>query len=208
MTRAVAGWRGGLVGLLCFAAAACDETEAVVTGTDQYEANDILFCLKRHGVDAARIADEDGGISIVVPKEQYLKAFQVMKVNNLPRRDQDSLMSVFPDEGMFKSPTFERVRMRFGLETEMANSLELINGVREARVHIVVPRERDRRNQKTSDPSASVIIIHDETLDPGQATEGIQTFVANANEGMPTERVSVSFFLQSMNDLIDCKGAP
>ncbi len=189
-----------------FLSACSDPGEDIISGTDQYEANEVLFCLRRHGIDSWKSKADDGSISVFVSKDDYLKAFQVLKINNLPRENRNTLMTIFPDEGMFKSPTFERIRMRYGLETEMANSLELINGVREARVHIVIPAEKDRRNQVVSKPSASVIISHDETLDVDAVKKGIQAFVANASEGMPEENVSVSFFMQTIGDLIDCKG--
>ena len=55
------------------------------------------------------------------------------------RNDFQSLGEIFPGDGLIVSPYEQRVRTMHALNQEIARSLTTITGVRNARVHVVLP---------------------------------------------------------------------
>jgi flagellar M-ring protein FliF len=82
----------------------------------------------------------------------------------------------------------EVTRVR-ALEGELARTIQLIRGVKAARVHIVMPDEGSFRRAKQS-PSASVV-IRTEGPDDSSAAQAIRHLVASSLPGMSVDQVTV-----------------
>ena len=79
------------------------------------------------------------------------------------------------------------------LNREIARTISTISGVRNARVHIVLP-ELDLRGQPMNQPSASILIHHEPGLDTEPLTTRVRMLVTNAVQGMDFRNVAVAFF--------------
>ncbi len=152
------------------------------------------------GEDISRIgaALQDAGISYDVNAEGDAvfvnhsatgRARMLLAERGLPR-GAGSGYELFDQLGSLGLTSFmqEITRVR-ALEGEIARTIQLMSGVRAARVHIVMPEKGSfRRDQQP--PSASVVIRAD-SPDDVQTAEAIRHLVAAAVPGMTAEKVTV-----------------
>lgn len=176
----------------CFAFLTACQEEILYSQRTEDEANEMLFALRQVGIDASKETAKDGSITVMVEKDRFFEAVRVLQAAGLPKHKKLSTLDLFPADGMFSTPTQEGVRLKYALEQELAQSLLLINGVRDARVHLVLP-ERVSRTE-TKQPSASVILMHDDGLDEIGLVPRVQHFLENGVEGLSRDRISVVLF--------------
>jgi len=85
----------------------------------------------------------------------------------------------------------QRLNYQRALEEELANAIRTIEGVREARVHLVLPKPTVF-TEREKPPKASVLLtLKDKELKP-EEVNGIVHLVANSVEGLEPENVVVS----------------
>jgi flagellar M-ring protein FliF len=132
----------------------------------------------------------DGAGSITVAEDDYHKARMLLASEGLPKAAPGgyALLDNLP---MGVSRAVEGERMRQARETELARSIQEIDAVAEARVHLATPEAsafvRDR-----AAPSASVIV----KLQPGRALgepqiRAIVNLVASSVPGMQPDAVTI-----------------
>ncbi|WP_319773817.1 flagellar basal-body MS-ring/collar protein FliF [Breoghania sp.] len=152
------------------------------------------------GEDVSRIgaALQDAGIiydvnaegdAVFVNHSATGRARMLLAERGLPR-GAGSGYELFDQLGSLGLTSFmqEITRLR-ALEGEIARTIQLMAGVRAARVHIVMPEKGSfRRDQQP--PSASVVIRAD-SPDDIQTAEAIRHLVAAAVPGMTAEKVTV-----------------
>ena len=130
---------------------------------DEVQANVALATLQKNGVDAAknRVAQGSGSTYMIdVPKSQAPKAWQVLREHNLPRRRSDGLGEVFGKSTLVPTAAQQQALMRHALSGEITRTLESIDGVSEARVHVVLPRRDPLAppDREPPQPRASVLL--------------------------------------------------
>jgi len=98
---------------------------------------------------------------------------------------------VFDNASALGSTNFiQNVNLVRALEGELARTIRSIDGVRHARVHLVLPR-REAFSRETNEPSASVMVATGRnTLEASQVI-AIQNLIAAAVPKMSTQRVSI-----------------
>jgi flagellar M-ring protein FliF len=85
----------------------------------------------------------------------------------------------------------QRLNYQRALEEELANAIRTLEGVREARVHLVLPKPTVF-TEREKPPKASVLLtLKDRALQPEEVS-GIVHLVANSVEGLEQENVVVS----------------
>ena len=67
------------------------------------------------------------------------RAVELLKSQGYPRDKFAKIGEVFQKSGLVSSPTEERIRYMYALSQEIAETLTRIDGVMNARVHIVIP---------------------------------------------------------------------
>lgn len=130
------------------------------TGISQKEGNEMLALLRSEGVSADKQADKDGTVRLLVEESDIAEAVEVLKRKGYPRENFSTLKDVFPKDGLISSPIEERARLNYAKAQEISHTLSEIDGVLVARVHVVLPEERDGLGRKSSPASASVFIKH------------------------------------------------
>lgn len=179
-----------IFGLLAslFLLSAC-QTE-LYTNLTEKEANEMLAALMESGIDATKASVGDEVFTVSVANEYVRDALAVLNDQGLPESNRQSIGQVFAKSGIVSSPFEERVRYIYALGEEVAQTLQQIDGVLVARVHIVMP-EAPELGQEAKPSSAAVFIKQKAGYDLDFLVPQIRRLVANSIEGVKYEEVSV-----------------
>ncbi len=187
-------FRSGLVVLMVIALAACGRT-TLYANLDEEQANQVQGALLSAGIDAGKqAADNKKGWKIEVGKDDFPAAVQLLRLKGLPSAPFESMGMVFKKEGFVSSPLEERARYLYAIAQELEHTLEQIDGVIKARVHIALP-EPDPIGDKQKSASASVVIIENTGGTLRDRETDIKAIVTDAVEGLEdVNKVTVKFF--------------
>ncbi|HEY5347153.1 MAG TPA: flagellar basal-body MS-ring/collar protein FliF, partial [Rhizomicrobium sp.] len=132
-------------------------------------------------------AKEDGG-TILVPADQVTKLRMALAQDNLPAAGVG--YEIFDKSDSFGTTAFvQNINRLRALEGELARSIQTIDGVESARVHLVIP-EREIFSREAQSPSGSVVLKTRSVLQRGQV-QAIQHLVAAAVASMTPDRVAI-----------------
>lgn len=130
---------------------------------------------------------KDGG-TILVPADQVTKLRMALAQDNLPAAGVG--YEIFDKSDAFGTTAFvQNINHQRALEGELARSMQTIEGIQSARVHLVIP-ERQIFSRDDQQPSASVVLRTTGRLDRGQVL-AIQHLVAAAVAGLSPDRVAI-----------------
>lgn len=178
--------------LLALSLAGCARQELYGQLTER-QANEMVALLQGAGIEARKQVRETGVYALTTREESFSRAVDLLNANGLPRGNFDTIGQVFKKEGFVSSPVEERARLTYALSQELANTLQTIDGVVVARVHLAVP-EKDPLIDKPRPASASVFIKHRAGRDLGGQIGQMKALVVNGVEGLPYENVTVALF--------------
>lgn len=132
-------------------------------------------------------AKGDGG-TIMVPSDQVTKLRMELASQNLPAAGVG--YEIFDKTDAFGTTAFvQNINSLRALEGELARSIQTIEGIEAARVHLVIP-ERQIFSHDQQTPSASVVLRTAGSLSHEQV-QAIQHLVAAAAAGMSPDRVAI-----------------
>ena len=100
---------------------------------------------------------------------------------------------VFKKTGMVSSPSEERIRFMDAIAQDLSQTISMIDGVVDARVHVVLP-ENDPFAKNTLPSSAAVALRSRWDADLTEAIPQVKSLVKNAIEGLAYEKISVTVF--------------
>jgi len=130
---------------------------------------------------------KDGG-TILVPADQVTKLRMALAQENLPAAGVG--YEIFDKSDTFGSTAFvQSINRLRALEGELARSIQTIEGIESARVHLVVP-ERQIFSRDEQTPSASVVLKTRGQMEHGQV-QAIQHLVAAAVASLNPDRVAI-----------------
>ena len=159
------------------------------------QANEVLVALDEEGMAASKIRQDgtDAGWTVTVPRGEGGRAHRVLAARQLPRSRPQGLGEVFAQGGMVPTPVEERARWLHALSGELARSIEALDGVVEARVHLGLPADDPLRPGTRPAPRAAVLVkcrpaacASLRELEPG-----LRSLVAGTAEGLSAEAVTV-----------------
>lgn len=161
------------------------------------QANEILVTLQSNGLHAKKIQkgnDQNKTYAIVVSGSHAQKAWQILKDNDLPSRTEKGIDDIFGKNSLIPTATEEKALYLKALQGELAKTLRTIDGVINARVHVVLPEDTlIIEEQVPSKPKAAVFIKYalrkDASL-PFKEYE-IKSIIANSVKGLETKDVEV-----------------
>ena len=162
------------------------QMDVLYSGLDREDVTRIGAALNEAGIKFDVNAD---GTTVMVSYGQTAAARMLLAEKGLPQ-SANAGYELFDQMGSFGLTSFmqEVTRVR-ALEGEIARTIQSINGVKAARVHIVVADEGSfRRSQQP--PSASVVIRTEAASDTNMA-QSIRHLVAAAVPGMSPDEVTV-----------------
>ena len=176
--------------------------EVLYAGLDRQDVSGIGAALTEAGIPFDVSSD---GTTILVRYAQTAQARMLLAEKGLPHST-NSGYELYDKLGSLGLTSFMQdvTRVR-ALEGELARTIQTMNGVRAARVHIVMPDEGSFRRARQP-PSASVMIRTD-TVSDARMGQAIRHLVAASLPGMTVDQVTVlntdGTLLSSGGDLED-----
>jgi type III secretion protein J len=169
--------------------------EEILHGLDEAQANQVLVALS-DGAIRGRKAKEDGsegGWAVAVPSGEAGRARRILAERELPRARPPGFAEVFGKGSMVPTPAEERALFHHALAGELSRSLEAIDGVVEARVHLALPTPDPLRPDTHRAPRAAVLVkCRPEARGRVESLAGgVRSLVAGAAEGLDPASVSV-----------------
>lgn len=159
----------------------------------EQEANDMMSALAAQRIDAAKVNAGEEGWQLQVEERDLGRALDALRARGLPHDRFVSLGDMFRKQGLVSTPAEERMRYIHGLSQELSRTLQNIDGVIAARVHVVVPAS-DPLSDKTKPSSAAVFIKHIPEVDLRTLVPTVKDMVAHSIEGLSHEQVSLTLY--------------
>ncbi|GHG63753.1 flagellar M-ring protein FliF [Comamonas sp. JC664] len=178
--------------LLLLSVTAC--RERIQHGLDERQANALQSVLIERGLDARKVpeAGKKPTWSIEVADEQASDAVRILAELGLPRPQDEVGCDVFGGGGLVRTPVEESVCRVRVLERGLEKTLQSVEGVLLARVHLVVPPP-PRVGQAPGPSKASAML----RVAPGsasrvrQSSETLKVLLAGGVEGLSPDSVSL-----------------
>ena len=148
------------------------------------------------GIDCHKTPGDEGTWNVSVVESRFADAVNLLEEKGLPRRNFNGVAEVFKKTGMISSPTEERIRFMDALAQDLSRTISGIDGVVDARVHVVLP-ENDPFARNTLPSSAAVAIRSRWDSDVTDLVPTIKGLVKNAIEGLAYEKIMVTVFRDS-----------
>lgn len=176
--------------------AGCDKETTLHAGLEERQANLVMAALLDAGIDCRKEPGEEGTWNVLVAEPKFADAVNLLEKAGLPRLPHQGIGEVFKKTGMISSPSEERIRFMDALAQDLAKTISGIEGVVDARVHIVLP-ENDPFARHAMPSSAAVAIRSRWDADLTDIVPSVKGLVKNAIEGLQYEKIMVTVFRDS-----------
>lgn len=154
---------------------------------DVQEAARVVEALQQMGIPY-RLSG--AGTTVEVPRDRVYAARLQLAAQGLPRSGGVGF-ELFDRTSFGATELVQRVNLQRALAGELVRSIETLEAVESARVHLAIPEDRLFQDESSA-PSASVVVAlrPGASLSSGQV-RAIQHLVANSVQGLAPERVTV-----------------
>ena len=171
----------------------CDSETMLHSGLEERQANLVMAALLDAGIQCHKAAGEEGTWNVTVSESRFADAVNLLERAGLPRNEHLGIGDVFKKTGMISSPSEERIRFMDALAQDLAKTISGIDGVVDARVHVVLP-ENDPFARNLQPSSAAVAIRSRWDADLTDVIPSVKGLVKNAIEGLQYEKIMVTVF--------------
>ena len=161
---------------------------------DEGQANQVLVALGDAGIAARKARDGDETtFEVAVRPSEAARARGILSARDLPRTRAPGFSDLFGSAGLVPSPLEENARYLHALSGELSRTVEALDGVVAARVHLALPFPDPLRPEARRPPRASVLV----KCGPGargrleEQADGLRRIVAGAAEGLEPSSVAV-----------------
>ena len=173
--------------------AGCEKMTTLFSGLDEAQANAVMAALLDNGVHCVKAPGDEGTWNVDIDESKFAQAANLCEEKGLPRRKFLGVGDVFKKTGMVSSPSEERIRFMDAVAQDLSRTISMIDGVLDARVHVVLP-ENDPFSKNTLPSSAAVAIRARWDADLEESVPQIKSLVKNAIEGLAFEKITVTIF--------------
>lgn len=168
----------------------CGRVE-LYSNLQEREANEMMALLLDTGVSCTKsLGDEEETWKLLVWNSDFSRSVEMLKSAGYPRYRHERMGEVFQKSGLVSSPTEDRIRYVYALSEELSETISRIDGVVDARVHVVLP-DNDPFSEKVIPSSASVYIKHRIDTDISASKAEIKDLVAKSIERLDSENIDV-----------------
>lgn len=167
-------------------------TSPVAAGLEEEDANRIIVALDHTNIDATKEVDPtiEGKFRVIVARDDASRALTTMREEELPRPRPAGVLSAMDKGALVPSQAAEHAQLVAGLAGDLERSLEGIDGVLSARVHLNLPAPDPLRDTAQPKSSASVLLAYRGSTPP-LTTESVQRLVAGGVSGIAPADVAV-----------------
>ena len=173
--------------------AGCGKETTLNSGLEEHQANLVMAALLDSGIECRKTPGEEGVWNVMVAEERFADAVNLLERLGLPRRPHQGIGEVFKKTGMISSPSEERIRFMDALAQDLSKTISMIDGVVDARVHVVLP-ENDPFARNALPSSAAVAIRSRWDADVSDLVPAVKGLVKNAIEGLVHDKIMVTVF--------------
>ncbi len=171
----------------------CDKQATLFSGLEESQANSVVAALMDEGIACEKLPGDEGTWNVSISQSRFAAAANLCERRGIPRRKFNGVGDVFKKTGMVSSPSEERIRFMDAIAQDLSRTISMIDGVVDARVHVVLP-ENDPFAKNTLPSSAAVAIRSRWDADLGDVVPQIKSVVKNAIEGLSYEKITVTIF--------------
>jgi flagellar M-ring protein FliF len=157
------------------------------SGLNEKDASQIVDKLKE--LNAEYTLDNNGTTIYVTNKDLYNLKLEMAK-SGLPESSGNGY-EMFDDVNIGMTDFLQKLNYRRALETELSRTIEQMDEVQTARVHIVIPEDRlFREDQKETTASIILKLKRNVSLEKGQ-TQGLAFLLSSAVEGLKVKNITI-----------------
>lgn len=167
------------------------QQEDLLKGLDQQQANEVISVLQRHNIEATKVDRGKGGYSISVAQPNFAAAVDWLKVYDLPSRPRMEVAQMFPADSLVSSPRAEKARLFSAIEQRLEQSLQSMEGILSARVHVSYDVDSGEGGQPTKPVHLSALAIYERDINPEQKINDIKRFLKNSFSDIEYDNISV-----------------
>jgi type III secretion protein J len=176
--------------LLCAAVLLAGCKEVLFARLTEPQANEVVAALAEARIEVSKARIDESSWQIEVDGGQIGQALVLLRNRGLPSQPTTSLGEVFKKDGMISSPQEERARYAFALQEGISATLRRIDGVVDARVHVVIP-QNDPLSSRVVPASASVLMRHRRNVDMQMLGPSIKSIVMASVEGLDMRNIAL-----------------
>ena len=157
---------------------------------EEREADAIVLALDDVGLAAWKTRGAGAHASrfaVEVERGELVRAMTVLRDAELPRRESPGMGALLSESRLVPDVGVERARVAAATAGELERTLEGIDGVQRARVHIALPAPRSL-DDAPGQPRASVSI---RALDHAPGDEALRALISGAVDGLAPDAVTV-----------------
>jgi type III secretion protein J len=157
----------------------------IETGLDDEAANRVFVALDHASIEVSKEPDPgtEGKWRVSVAEGDVARALTVMRDEGLPRQDKPGVLDAVGKGSLVPSEAAEHAQLIAAIASELERSLQSIDGVLVARVHLNVPAPSPLRDLAPPRGTASVLIEHRGAMPPVSA-DSVQRLVAGGVTGL------------------------
>ncbi|PRP71108.1 EscJ/YscJ/HrcJ family type III secretion inner membrane ring protein [Chromobacterium amazonense] len=169
---------------------ACQQQD-LLKDLDQVQANEVIALLQRHNIHAEKTDRGKAGYSVSVDSPDFAAAVDWLKTYDLPSRPRVEVAQMFPADSLVSSPRAEKARLYSAIEQRLEQSLQSMNGVLSARVHISYDLDLGEGGRSTRPVHLSALAVYDRDIEPEQKVNDIKRFLKNSFVDVDYDNISV-----------------
>ncbi len=165
----------------------------VAGGLSEVDANEVLVALEQDGVVATKEAEpeQERGYRVLVGRDDASAAITVLTRKSLPRVGSPGVLDALGKGALVPSRSSEHAKVVIGTAGELERSLNRLDGVLSARVHLaVLQKDSLSFGEPERAPTASVLLRY-RGATPPITPQDVQRLVAGAVPGLQAEAVTV-----------------
>jgi type III secretion protein J len=164
----------------------------VAADLDEREANRVVTSLGAEGVPAEKVAIAGGAgrFGVDVARGDAARAVRVLTESGLPRQEPAGVLEALGTSSIVPSRTAEHARWLQGVAGELERTLEEMNGVVSARVHLSAARRDPLSGEPPGEPGAAVLLKRRAGA-PALGEGDVRRLVQGALPGLAEARIAV-----------------
>lgn len=171
----------------------CEKNATLFSGLEEVQANSVMAALLGEGITCHKVSGDEGTWNVEIDESRFAEAANLCESRGLPRRKLQGVGESFKKTGMVSSPSEERIRFMDAVAQDLAKTISMIDGVVDARVHVVLP-ENDPFAKSSLPSSAAIAVRARWDADLTENVPQIKSLVKNAIEGLAFEKITVTIF--------------
>ena len=173
-------------------------TKTVYTHLNEHEAQEMLVLLNSYGIPALRekelgAKEGEGGWEIKVRggQDSLAQALRILQEHGFPRAKVKGMEEVYSQTGLIPTAGEEKARMLMALTGDISRTLRSVEGIADARVHVVIPDNSPLVDKSQWAPVTASVLIKHRGKTPALAQSEVQALVAKSVAGLQPENVAV-----------------